>query len=73
MDVDSTGFTDAEPVTAIGATDIQDFSTRTADSANLNEGGKCRRRLESAWCTGQCAGSRQREAGLDERTTYIYI
>jgi len=48
--------TDAEPVTATGATDIQDSSTRIADSAGLNEGGEGGRRLETAWCTGQCAG-----------------
>lgn len=32
------GPTDAEPVTAIGATDIRDSSKRTANSAGLNEG-----------------------------------
>lgn len=48
VDVDPTGSTDAEPVTAIGATDIRDSSTRTANSADLNEGGEGRRRLKTA-------------------------
>jgi len=26
-------------------------------SADLTEGGEGRRRLETTWCTGQCAGS----------------
>jgi len=39
VNVESIGPTDAEPVTAIGAIDIRDSSTRIADSAGLNEGG----------------------------------
>jgi len=50
----STDPTDAEPVTAIGATDIRDSSKRTADSAGLNEGGEDEHRLEKARRAGQC-------------------
>lgn len=48
--------TDAEPVKAMGATDIRDSSKRTADTAGLNEGGECVHRLEKARRAGQCAG-----------------
>ncbi len=48
--------TNAELVTAMGATDIRGSSTPTADSAGLNEGREGGRRLETAWCTGHCAG-----------------
>jgi len=51
-----TGPKDAELVTAISATEIQDSSKRTADSAGLNEGGEGGHRLEKARRAGQCAG-----------------
>jgi len=51
-----THFTDAEPETTTGATDIRDSSKRTADSAGLNEGGEGVHRLEKARRAGQCAG-----------------
>ncbi|KAK3169258.1 hypothetical protein OEA41_008641 [Lepraria neglecta] len=45
-----THFTDAEPETTTGATDIRDYSKRTADRARLNEGGEGVHRLEKARC-----------------------
>ena len=43
---------DTQPVTAMGAADIQDFSKHTADSACLDEGGEGGHRLEKARCIG---------------------
>ena len=51
-----TGSTDAEPVTAIDATDIRDSSKRTADKAGLNDGGESTHRLEKVRCAGECVG-----------------
>lgn len=48
--------TEAEPVTDTGATDIQDSSKRTADSAGLDEGGEDGHRLKKAQREGQCTG-----------------
>jgi len=55
-----THFTDAEPETTTGATDIRDSSKRTADSAGLNEGGEGVHRLEKARRAGQWAGPSSR-------------
>lgn len=42
-----THFTDAEPETIIGATDIRDSYKRTADRARLNDGGEGVHRLKT--------------------------
>ena len=51
-----THFTDAEPETTTGATDIRDSSKRKAGSAGLDEGGESGHRLEKVRRAGQCAG-----------------
>jgi len=51
-----THFTDAEPETTAGATDIRNSFKRTADSACLNEDREGVHRLEKARRAGQCAG-----------------
>lgn len=51
-----THLTEAEPVTATGATSFRASSKRTADSAGLNEGGEDVHRLEEARRAGQFAG-----------------
>lgn len=47
-----THLTEAEPVTATGATNVRDSSKRTADCAGLNKGGEGVHRLEKARRTG---------------------
>ncbi len=50
-----------ESMTAAGAADIRDSFKRTADSADLDEGGKDAHRLEKARRAGECVGPNHRD------------